>query len=73
MAKIYRVIQKNWISFLKKMSIWSMTYRYQQSVFKRYYSDKHFSEFFLQNVRNILGCHLSVNKIFSYSSNQGGS
>ena len=29
------------------MSIWSLTY--QQSVFKRYHSDKHFSEFYLQD------------------------
>ena len=28
------------------MSIWSPTY--QQSAFKRYHSDKHFSEFYLQ-------------------------
>jgi len=43
MAKIYCVIQKNWISYFKKMSIWSLTY--QESLFKRYHSDKHFSEF----------------------------
>jgi len=35
MAKIYRVIQK-----IKSVSLRN----YQQSVFKRYYSDKHFSE-----------------------------
>jgi len=29
------------------MSIWSLTY--QQSIFKLYYSDKHFSEFYLQD------------------------
>ena len=29
------------------MSIWSPTY--QQSVFKRYRSDEHFSEFYLQD------------------------
>jgi len=42
MAKIYHVIQINWTSLLK-MSTWSLTY--QQSVFKRYHSDNHFSEF----------------------------
>ena len=42
MAKIYRVIQIKLNQF-KKSSIWSLTY--QQSVFKRYHSDKHFSEF----------------------------
>jgi len=29
------------------MSIWSLTY--QQSVFKHYHSDKHLSQFYLQN------------------------
>jgi len=33
----------NWTSWFKKMSIWSLTY--QQRVFKRYLSGKHFSEF----------------------------
>ena len=33
----------DWISQFKKISIWSLTY--QQSVFKRYHGDKHFSEF----------------------------
>jgi len=42
MAKICRVIQIKLNQF-KKTSIWSLTY--QQSVFKRYRSDKHFSEF----------------------------
>ena len=42
MAKIYRVIQIKLNQF-KKMSIWSLTD--QQSVFKHYHSDKHFSEF----------------------------
>jgi len=42
MAKFYRVIQMKLNQF-KKMSISSLTY--QQSVFKRYHSDKHFSEF----------------------------
>jgi len=41
MAKICRVIQI--LSELKKMFIWSLTY--QQSVFKRYHSDKNLSEF----------------------------
>jgi len=41
-AKIYRVIQIKLNQF-KKMSIRSLTYR--QSVFKRYHSDKHLSEF----------------------------
>ena len=42
MAKIYRVIQIKLNQF-KKMSIWSLTD--QQSVFKHYHSDNHFSEF----------------------------
>jgi len=46
MAKIYHVIQVKLNQF-KKMSIWSLTY--QQSVFKRYHSDKHFSEFYFQD------------------------
>jgi len=46
MANIDRVIQIKLNQF-KKMSIWSLTY--QQSVFKRYHSDKHFSEFYLQD------------------------
>ena len=45
MAKIYCIIQTKLNQLVEKMSIWSLTY--QQSVFKRYYSDKHFSEFFL--------------------------
>ena len=48
MANIYRVIQLKLNQF-KKMSIWSMAYQYQQSVFKRYHSDKHFSGFYLQD------------------------
>jgi len=46
MAKIYRVIRIK-LSQFKKMSIWSLTY--QQSVFNRYLSDKHFSVFYLQD------------------------
>jgi len=46
MAKIYRVIRIKLNQF-KKMSIWSLTC--QQSVFKRYHSDKHLSEFYLQD------------------------
>jgi len=42
MATIYRVIQIKLNQF-KKMPIWSLTY--QQSVFKRYHSDKHFLGF----------------------------
>jgi len=42
MAKIYRVIEIKLKQF-KKMSIQSLTY--QQSVFKSYHSDRHFSEF----------------------------
>ena len=43
MAKIYRVIQMKLNRIVFKMFIWSPTY--QQSVFKRYHSDKHFSGF----------------------------
>ena len=42
MAKIYRVIQIK-LNQIKKMSIGPLTY--QQRVFQRYQSDKHFSEF----------------------------
>jgi len=42
MAKIYRLVQIKLNQF-KKMSTWSLTYK--QSVFKRYRSDEHFSEF----------------------------
>jgi len=46
MAKIYGVIQMKLNQF-KKMSIRSLTY--QQRVLVRYYSDKHFSVFYLQD------------------------
>jgi len=46
MAKIYRVIQIK-VNQCKKISILSLTY--QQSVSKHYHSDKHFSEFYLQD------------------------
>ena len=46
MAKIYRVIQIKLNQF-KKMSIWSLTY--EQSVFKRYHSDKVSKSFCLQD------------------------
>jgi len=42
MAKIYPVIRIKLNQF-KKMLIWSLTY--QQSAFKRYDCDKHFSVF----------------------------
>ena len=42
MAKICCIIQIKLNQF-KKISIWSLTY--QQSIFKHYHSDKHFSEF----------------------------
>ena len=42
MAKIYRVIRVK-LNRFKKISTWSLTY--QQNVFKRYHSIKHFSEF----------------------------
>ena len=44
MAKNYHVIQINMNQLVWKMSIWSLIYR-QQSVFKSYHSDRHFSEF----------------------------
>ena len=43
MAKIYRVIQTKLDQLVKEMSIRSLSY--QQSIFQRYHSDKHFSEF----------------------------
>ena len=43
MAKIDRAVQIKLNQLFKKSSIWSLTY--QQSVFKRYHSEKHFSEF----------------------------
>ena len=43
MAKIYRVIQIKLNQLVYEMCTWSMTY--QQSVFKRYHSDRHLSEF----------------------------
>jgi len=46
MAMIYRVIQIKLNQF-KKISTQSLTY--QQSVFKPYHSDKHLSEFYLQD------------------------
>jgi len=45
MAKIYRVNQIKLNQLDEKMSIWAQTY--QQSVFKRYRSDRHFSQFSL--------------------------
>ena len=45
-AKYYRVIQIKLNQF-KKMSVRSLTYK--QSVFKRYYKDERFSEFYLQD------------------------
>jgi len=64
MAKIYVLFQQNWISYLKKMSIWSLTY--QQSVFKRYHSDKHSQRFYLQDVgKNQLNKTEQWNKITS--------
>jgi len=42
MAKIYRVIRIKLNQF-ERVSIWSVTY--QQSVFKRYLSNEHLSEF----------------------------
>ena len=38
---------KNESVVFKEMSIWSLTY--QQSAFKRYHSNKHFSEFYPQH------------------------
>jgi len=49
MAKIDHVIRIKLNQF-KKMDIWSLTY--QQSVCKRYHSDKHFSDFYLQDGGN---------------------
>ena len=46
MAKIDHVIRIKLNQF-KKMDIWSLTY--QQSACKRYHSDKHFSDFYLQD------------------------
>jgi len=46
MANICRVIQIKWNQF-KKMSIWWLTY--QQRAFKQYNSDKHLSQFYLQD------------------------
>ena len=43
MAKIYRVFQIKLNQLVYEMCTWSMTY--QQSVFKRYHSDRHLSEF----------------------------
>ena len=41
--RIIVLFVQNWISYFKKMYIWSPTY--QQSIFERHHSDKHFSEF----------------------------
>jgi len=55
------LFELNWVIYFKKMSIWPPTYK--QSVFKRYHSDKHLSEFYLQNStgidmeQNLLHCH----------------
>ena len=43
MAKIDRAVQIKLNQLFKKSSTWSLTY--QQSVFKRYHSEKHYSEF----------------------------
>jgi len=43
MTKIYRVIQIKLNDLVLKMSICSLTY--QQSIFRCYHSDKHFSRF----------------------------
>jgi len=71
MAKIYCVIQKNWISYFKKMSIWSLTY--QQSLFKRYHSDKHFSEFLPTRWRQkSTGTDMEQNYYFPRKFENGG-
>jgi len=48
MAKIYRVIQTK-LNQLFWENVHTITDLYQQSVFKRYHSDKHFSEFYLED------------------------
>ena len=45
MAKVYRVIQMQ-LNHLVKAKYLHVMLTYQQSVFKRYHSDQHFSEFF---------------------------
>jgi len=58
MAKIYQVIQIKLNQF-EKMSMWSLTY--QQSISKHYHSDKHFSEFYLQDGKiHFITIHYSV-------------
>jgi len=47
MAKIYRVIQIKLKHLVQKMSTWLLYY--QKKVFKRYHSDKHFLEIYLQD------------------------
>jgi len=49
MAKIHRVIQIKLNQLVLKNVHMTYQLTYQQSVFKRYHSDKHFEEFYLQD------------------------
>ena len=49
MAKIYRVIQTKLNQLVWENVYWSLTCQQSVGLFKRYYSSKHFTEFYLQD------------------------